>query len=332
MKRIGILLLMFFMLLESLRSQDIQMPETTRFSPDSSYVFRYPHRLMLGLSFFLRTNSLSLTDMDSFGNEIVYKPNNPMKLGVTSTYKGVRLGLAFNLPSYLNNKGNTQSFTLYLNTQTRFLSWGIDFYYIKNQGYYLDNPELNIPEWTNRDEYPFRSDLVTTNFALLTHMVFSRKFSLKAAVHNMERQLKSAGGVAMQLGISTSSMMSDSSVVPETQLPYYESIKGMTEGQFVSLNIRPGYAYTYVHSGFYSTTVAYLGLGLQLQSYHLESGRYSAGQLSPVFKFNQLVGYNIDEAFVTISFSYESSSYNVRDVNFKNKFLAFSIGGGLRFI
>jgi hypothetical protein len=108
----------------------------------------------------------------------------------------------------------------------------------------LSNPDINIPGWKKGDEYPFNSNIQTANIGFSTHMVFSKKFSLKAAIHQTDRQLKSAGGMALQLGLSYSSMKSldGSSLIPESQKEYYPLVSDLTKGSFVSLNIRPGYA------------------------------------------------------------------------------------------
>ena len=44
-------------------------------------------------------------------------------MAFAGSYKSLTLGVSFRLPSYLNNKGNTESFALYLGTQTHFANW-----------------------------------------------------------------------------------------------------------------------------------------------------------------------------------------------------------------
>jgi len=298
-------------------------------NPD--YIYHFPHRIMITPTFFYRTNNFMLTDVDGVGNDIVYKPNTPIKIGLSASYKWLKLGFAFNMPSYTNSLGETKTFGLFLNTQTKMMNWGLDFYFVKNKGYYLANPELNVPGWTDRDQYPFRSDIKALNIGLFTHMVFSKKFSLKAALQQTEKQLKSAGGFAVQAGISFSGIESDSTIIPYSQQAYYSGITEFTKGSFTSLNIRPGYAYTYVYNDFYATAIAHVGLGLQIQSYRMNSDHWGL-KLSPTFKYRMVFGYNSNDYFVKLSFAFDTSSFSINKVKFRNGFVTASLSGGIRIL
>jgi len=320
-----------FFLIGSLHSfsQKIDIEKVIHANNDSNYVYHYPHRIMVQPSFFFRTNNFSLTDIDGVGNEIIYKPNTPVKLGFSASYKWLKLGFAFNLPSYTNDKGETNTFGLYLNTQTKFLNWGLDFYLVKNKGYYLANPELNVLGWNERDGYPFRSDIKALNIGLFTHVVFSKKFSLKAALQQKEKQLRSAGGFAIQTGISFTGLKSDSTIIPYSQQEYYGGITQFTSGSFISLHFRPGYAYTYVYNDFFATAIAHVGLGLQFQAYKLKGSEWGVS-LSPTFKARFIVGYNADKYFAKLSFNFDTSSFTINQTKFRNGFVIASIGGGIR--
>lgn len=299
---------------------------------DTNYVCRYQNRFLISPSFFLRTNYFSFKDLAGEGNSVVYKPNTPMKVGIVGSYKWLRMGFAFKIPSYLNEKGNTQTFSMYLNTQTRILNWGIDFYWIQNKGYYLANPEVNIPDWSKGDVYPFRSDISTKNIGFSTHMVFSDKFSLKAAMHQTDKQIKNAGGIAVQVGLSYSSLesMDGTSLIPDSQKEYYPTVSTLTKGSFYSLNIRPGYAYTFVIGDLFATAIAHIGVGFQIQSYILTGNDDWELLLSPTFKFNPIIGYNKGNAFVKLSYTYESSNFHMKQTLFRNSFTMLSLGGGIR--
>jgi len=298
---------------------------------DTSYVYHFPHRIMITPTFFYRTNNFKLTDVDGVGNDIIYKPNTPIKIGLSASYKWLKLGFAFNMPSYTNSIGETKTFGLYLNTQTKFMNWGLDFYIVKNTGYYLANPELNIPGWTDRNEYPFRSDIKALNIGLFTHMVFSKKFSLKAALQQTEKQIKSAGGFGIQSGISFSGISSDSTIIPYSQQDFYGGVTQFTKGSFVSLHVRPGYAYTYVYNDFYATAIAHVGLGLQIQSYKM-NGQHWGLKLSPTFKYQMVFGYNVNDYFMKFLFAFDTSSFSINKVKFRNGFVTASISGGIRIL
>ena len=298
---------------------------------DTNYVYTYPHRYTINPSFFFFFNDFSMEDINGVGQKIIYKPNTPMKFALSASYKWLTLGFSFKIPSYLNNIGNTESFSLYLGTQTHFANWGLDFFFVKNQGYYLANPENLIDGWTDRDPYPFRSDLKTLNIGFSSHIVLSRKLSLKAALNQTEKQLKSAGGFAIQVGANFSNLNNDSTLIPYSQQEYYKDATLFRKGGYVSINIRPGYAYTYVYKDFYSTTFALVGLGFQVQTYEVKSDKGWGAQLMPQFRFQQVFGYNVDNAFVKLMFIYYSNNYKVQKMKLKNNFMLISLGGGLRF-
>ena len=299
---------------------------------DSNYIADLPFKFLINPFFYLKTTNFSLNTITPGANKIIYKPNTPMKMSIVGAYKSVRLGFSFSIPSYLNDKGNTESFGIYLNTQTRILNWGLDFFWIKNRGYYLSNPDVNIPGWTDRQKYPFRSDLQTRNFGLYTHVVFSNKLSLKAALQQSEKQLKSAGGFGLQAGFYNNLLTSDSGIVPLSQQEYYPEIVDMYRGNFTGLNFRPGYVYTYVHKDFYATALAHIGIGLQFQSYMLMTEKHYGFVIAPSFKFQQVLGYNADNTFVKLSFTYMSSNFYIKHAKFKNNFMTISLGGGIRFL
>ncbi len=298
---------------------------------DSTYIYHFPERFSLKSYLSFRSFSLKLTDLDGFGNPIIYKPNTPMRLGFVGSYKGIRLGISFRLPSFNPERGETRSFGFFFNTQTSIFSWGLDFYFLRNKGYYLANPELNIPNWDNSKAEPFRSDIRTINAGIATHMVFSRKFSLKAATIQSEKQLKSAGGIALDLAIKYSGLWNDSTIIPYSQKDYYDKIQDFRKGGFLTLAISPGYAYTYVYKNLYATTLAYLGAGIQIQTYQNKSKRSWSLQFQPKVKFMEIIGYNMGKYFANVSFTYETNLVKFDDTRFNSSFTNFNIGGGMRF-
>ena len=331
MKRLLFTLLLLSTLF-GLRSQGI-IDRLKKFKghQDTSYVSVYPQTYSLKTYLSFRSFTLKLTDIDGFGNPIAYKPNTPLRLGFVASYKDFRFGFAVKLPSFYPERGNTRSFGMFVNTQTNIFSWGFDFYFLRNKGYYLDDPQIHLPAWDKSMEYPFRSDIRTINIGLATHLVFSKKFSLKAAIIQSERQLKSTGGIALDLGIKYSGLWNDSTLIPYSQRPYYSDIVDFRKGGFLTFAISPGYAYTFVHNYFYSTTLAYLGIGFQTQTYINGESRSWNLQLRPKVKFMQIIGYTADDYFASISFVYENNLIKINSTRFNSSFVKFNIGGGFRF-
>lgn len=293
---------------------------------DSNFIYAFPHRITINPSFFLRTYSFSLKSNQENAEVVVYKPNNLMRVGVVGIYKGYKLGLSIKTPSYLDNKSNTESFSLFFSTQTRLLNWGLDFYWLNNQGYELMRP---IPE--GEDTY-FRHDIKTTNVGFSTHFINSNKFSLKAALNQTEKQLKSAGGIGIQVSINYSGLESDSTIIPFSQQSKFSFLNEFSSGGFLSFNLRPGYAYTYVLGDFSATFFANVGLGLQIQNYQLSGEKDWEVKLAPSLKVHQILGYNMEKGFINVSFLYESNNYVMMQTKLVNNFMLLSFGAGLRFM
>ena len=331
MKRL-VFVLFFFSITFGMNAQKI-LQTFKKFSnhQDSNYVSVYPQTYSLKTYVSFRSFTLKLTDLDGFGNPISYKPNTPLRLGFAGSYKNIRFGFGVNLPSFYPERGTTKSFGLFINTQTNIFSWGFDFYFLRNKGYYLDDPQIHLPLWDKSMDYPFRSDIRTFNIGLATHIVFSKKFSLKAAIVQSEKQLKNAGGIALDLAIKYSGLKNDSTLIPYSQQPYYKDITKFRKGGFLTFAISPGYAYTYVLNDFYSTTLGYLGIGLQTQSYLKDDQRAWGIQLRPKIKIMQVIGYTVNTYFANVSFTYENNLVRINNTRFNSSFVSLNIGGGFRF-
>ncbi len=299
---------------------------------DSEYIYKFPNKLTITSYFALNSFRLRISDPTGFGNNVIYKPNTPIRMGFIATYKGFRMGISFPLPSVYPKRGSTKNFGFFFNVQTNIFSWGLDFYFLKSTGYYLANPKLNIPGWDDSMAVPFRKDITTINAGIATHMVFSRKFSLKAALDQTEKQLKSAGGIAADLAIKFTSLSNDSTIIPYSQQQFYEELTNFKKGGFLTLSIAPGYAHTFViKKDFYSTSLAYMGMGLQIQNYTLEKKRNWALKIQPKLKFMQIIGYNAGKYFASIVFIYENNVVSISDSRFNPTYISINIGGGMRF-
>ncbi len=51
----------------------------------------------------------------------------------------------------------------------------------------------------------------------------------------------------------------------------------------------------------------------------------------PQFRFQQVIGYNSENAFIKLMFVYSVYSYKVQRLKLNNNFMLISLGGGLRF-
>ena len=118
------------------------------------------------------------TRFDIKDNEIdslvSYSPNRNLNLGFGLNYKWFGLGVAFNFP-FINNDddiyGKTKRFDAHTNIFTRNLA--IDFYLSSYRGFYIENPDSYLPDWTPGMPYPQRPDISTIKLAVVAFMLLN---------------------------------------------------------------------------------------------------------------------------------------------------------------
>ncbi len=301
-------------------------------SRDPAYVSKFTQRFTVRPFFSYKVYKFIISDIWSFGNNINYYPNVNNRLGLGLRYKGLGLSFSFKMPANDYIYGKTKSFNLYLNTQMSFLNWGLDFYYVRNKGFYMENADELVSGWRTGTPYPTRPDLRITNAGLSTHMVFSRKFSLKAALYQTEKQKKSAGGISLGAAMAFTYLKADSSLIPPSQLRYYSDIDSLTSGGFLTIAAAPGYSYTYVLPyDLYITGMALVGLGFQFQGYRLVRNKISPGFKLTFYKsFRIAVGYNADKFFGSVVYHYTDNHAKVKDSKFTISYQGVSINVGMR--
>ena len=299
---------------------------------DTTYIGKFPQKLSIKPFIGNRVYKFNIRDAWNATHEINYKPNVNNRLGLTVRYKGFSLGFSLPLPTNDYIYGKTNSFNLYLNTQFSFINWGTDFFYVRNKGFYLSNAGDILSFWKAGSPYPTRPDLLTVNAGLTSHMVFSRKFSMKAALYQTEKQLKPAGGISLGTALRFTRVKADSSLIPESQIPYFQDIKTLTSGGFLTIALAPGYSYTYVYKDFFITGMALIGLGLQIQGYRLKPNKLSGGlRLSAYNTFRLAAGYNADKIFGSIVYHYSNNNIKVKDSRMGFSYQGVSLNFGMRF-
>jgi len=190
-------------------------------------------------------NNLALKDLAT-NKKLKLQPNGQTNLGFGFNYKWIRLGAAFGLP-FLNKDdekyGETKRTDLQLNIFMRSL--GIDTYFQKYRGFYLNNINDHID--STYAFYPNLSDMETFALGLSAYYFFnSKKFSYKAAYTRNQIQKKSAGAFILGGFFNLYNAHSPNGFVP-TELP--DSIRdNYTLRRFETniIGISIGYTYTLV--------------------------------------------------------------------------------------
>jgi hypothetical protein len=301
---------------------------------DTSYIKQMDEKLSIAPIFIYKRYEFILTDQWQIGNPVIYMPNVSNRLGAKFRYKGLGLGITFQLPSNEFIYGKTKSIGLLLNGQFGMANWGTDFFFLRNRGHYIENAENVISGWKNGTPHPTRYDLRVTSLGINTYTVFSEYFSMKAAMHQTEKQMKSAGGISLAGGFEYNHFRGDSSVVPPSQFRFYEDIDSLSAASFLTVSLAPGFAYTYVYSDVFLTGMVHLGAGAQIQARKMEGkdGPISPGaSLLGYINYRFIGGYNGDTFYGNVAITRRINKAFIKDSAFRFAQSGVTMTVGMRF-
>jgi hypothetical protein len=308
------------------------IPELPAEPFDSAYIA--DHTDLLTTRSFLLFQNASLVINPSFLtiSKIVYLPNINARIGIAGFWKWFGLGISIVNPIYKTDKevyGKTTTLDLRVNAFGR--AFAGEFFFQQYKGFYLTSPERQD------GTHYIIPDMRTLSIGIAGYWIYNAKrFSIRAAFIQNERQKKSAGSLVVRPAFLYYKISSDHGIIPaeiiETyQIPYANRITG---GEFYSLGLAPGYAYTLVFlKNFYLTAAVFPGVAVQFFSYSngltVSSDYEFAFQLSGRFA----LGYNSDKWFLGGSFQtgFNEIPDKLNNTLFSYNVLQFRLWGGLRF-
>lgn len=204
--------------------------------------------------------------------DIRYSPNDGTNIGIRLQHRW--LGIAFSYsPSKLQEaqKGKTDLTQIIVNSYGRKI--GFDIYYLYYKGYFIQNFK-DIPVLRNSGNiFPQRSDMQTTNAGLNVYYIFNnRKFSIRAPFTNNDWQKKSAGSFMMTSSLNYYNLTADSSLVIARVDTNAEEQTRLKHGDFYSISLMPGYAFTLVFfKHVFLSVIPSIGAVYQFQHYYTEA-------------------------------------------------------------
>ncbi len=193
---------------------------------DSSYIGFFDRKTSIRPYFIEKFTALS-HEVNGNGDEIEYRPNTPMGIGIGATYKNISLsgGYGFNFMRD-KEKGKTKSIDFQYHHYAR--KFVIDFFFQNYKGFYTEDSD---------EEYTLYPDIKLIQYGTFAQYIFNgNKFSYQAAYNQNEKQLKSAGSFLLGGGIYYNKAASDSTLV-------FINSRRLNNFQF---GVSGGYAYTWV--------------------------------------------------------------------------------------
>src|SRR6185312_2924994 len=234
------------------------------FTISNGYYIQYPQQFILRI--YLRSKFAPFTISSNGKEDLNYRTNLKLGLGLGFTYKAVTLNLAygFNFLNPENGKGKTKGIDLQLHIYPK--KWAIDATGAFLNGYYLDPEDFNGLTLT---DYYLRPDLQRNVLGVSAyHLTNSDRFSYKAAFSQRDWQIKSAGSFLYGAEIHYGVVRGDSTLVPSGASPDYIQA-GIDKIQFFGIGPGIGYAYTFVmgkHFFITGSAIASLNVNISAES------------------------------------------------------------------
>ncbi|MCX6280970.1 MAG: DUF4421 family protein [Bacteroidetes bacterium] len=231
---------------------------------DSNYIQDYTGWLTTRLYLLYQNASFRVSTNET--DNIIYKPNTNIKIGIAGIYKWFGIGLTINNPFYTFREsvyGKTTAIDLRVNAFGRAVAGEL---FIQNfHGFYIRNIH---PAY---EKYYLLPDMNLFSIGAYGYWVYnSRRFSLRAAFIQNEKQLKSAGSFMVRPGFSFFEMTSDTGIIPGNIISTYKLAKDevVKSGRFYSFSLAPGYTYTLVFlKNIYINAAVFPGVSFITYSY-----------------------------------------------------------------
>ena len=296
---------------------------------DTIYIEEYDAEFLVQPFFSGKNVKVSIKDKEEEKDFIDYKPNLRQSVGIVAAYKGLRLTLSLKLPENDDTYGKTKYTFLQLHLRGR--KYGLNLYCQNYKGFYLSNPNKFDTVYFAGGPFPARPDIHYTSIGFQTYYSFSKKFSIKAAFHQSERQLKNAGSFMIMLSNRFDHLSNNNSLIPKSHKSDYNDLANFKRGGFNTLLLQPGYGYSFIYERFYFTPVVFVGGGVQFQSYYnVPGGRKFKLKLIPKINFQNAIGYTGDFMFARIEYGINNCRIPFSSSKIKNNYSYWSLGVGLR--
>ncbi|QEC67716.1 DUF4421 domain-containing protein [Panacibacter ginsenosidivorans] len=256
---------------------------------DSIYFTTYPQRLTTRFYFSKKYTSVTFPAADK-QNDLTYRANTPLTMGVGATYNNLSLNLSYGF-GFLNpddEKGKTKSIDLELHVYP--YKWAIDVLGIHHKGMHIEPKGYAA---VNANNYYYRPDVIMTLGGISAYRVINNdRFSYNAAMIQSEWQKRSAGSLLYGGEIYYGSIKADSSLVPVAKTSLFEQA-GVDKMQFFTAGIGAGYAYTLViEKHLFVMGSAIANIDINLSDEHNGNNQNKHTAVTPSFIYKAAVGYN----------------------------------------
>ena len=307
---------------------------------DSVFIADLSDSLALRIYGINKFNGFNIRD-NLLGEQLDYAPNRNLNLDLGGNYKWFGLGVAVNLP-FLNNDNEKYGKTNRLDLQTNIFTrkFLIDFYGQFYKGFYIENPQLYLPQWESTMNYPQRKDVSLASLGGSMMYIFNHeKYSARAAFVQTEIQKKSAGSFLLGGFFTFFSTVGDSAFIPKQLFERFSTRLRFRQIGVANYGVSVGYTHTFVFlKNFYFSLTLIPGIAVSGYriNYDAPLQNISGTVLSGRFLGRMAFGYNSERSFGGFiasadSFTGNAGSDDNNQVNFEVGLFRFFYGRRINF-
>lgn len=297
----------------------------------SRYIQTFPHHFFLWPVLKQRRLDFVMEDLPDRRKSLTYKSNKPNAIGLGMYVFELGIEVTFATPIDQKRKeiyGESNTSDLQVNILNK--KWGLDLYYQKYQGFYIQDSDIDVPV---NVPYPQRPDIATKNIGLTGNYVFNnKKFSFRSAYNFVERQLHSAGSFLLFGTINGFKVRGDSAILGTLYRNDFGTDAKIREIRSTTLSVAPGYTYSLIHKGFFINATLALGPAHNWLSYKTEDGGTKDDIEFTAFVIGRVgLGYNGDHFFGGMSYVNRRTQAKFDTVQLSSSTGTFKILFGYRF-
>ncbi len=297
----------------------------------SAYIKSYPDHFFLWPVLKQRRLNFEMKNLPDRDRSLTYRSNKPYSLGLGMYLFELGVELTFAVPLAEKSKaiyGESEASDLQLNIFTK--KWGLDLFHQKYSGFYIDDPEADLPVNT---PYPQRPDIETKNIGLTGNYVFNnKKFSFRSAYNFAERQLRSTGSFVLFSSLRGFKILGDSAILGDAYSSEFGVDSKINRIKATTFSIAPGYTYSLIHKGFFINATLAVGPAHNWLSYQTEGGTSKDDiEFTTFFAVRVALGYNGDQFFGGLSFVNQGSNAKFDSVQLSSSSGTLKILFGYRF-
>jgi hypothetical protein len=297
----------------------------------SDYVRSYPDHFFVWPVLKQRKLDFEMQSVKGDKTTLQYKANKPYSLGIGMYLFELGFEIAFAVPLDEQSKrifGDSHARDIQLNILGK--KWGVDLFYQRYSGFYIDDADSPVPANT---PYPQRPDIVSRNIGLSVNRIFnSDRFSFRSAYNFAERQLASSGSLIVFASFDNIIVKGDSAIIGRRYLNEFEESSAINHIRSSNFGIAPGYTYSLIFKGFFINGALALGPANNWAKFNRDDGTdESAFRFSLFIAARISLGYNGDKFFGGLTFMNQGRNVKYENIQLSNYQSAFKILIGFRF-